>query len=316
MYTKYKTNLFCLNCGKMGHIQSRCLYPINSWGIICITHPIKFIDIFKKASNYITTSPCMLELDCYLKNNIKFLLIQRKNSLSFVEFIRGRYYFDNLQYICNLILRMSIHEQKILLDSNFEKLWCNLWNITSVRDCHESEFNTSKTKFNKLKEGLICQFNKTIPIFIRLETIIKMNQSIYSTPEWELPKGRKNIEELELTCSKREFKEETNISEDKYTLLLNDNQFIEKYVGSDGVTYRNNYFLAELNNYTIDIKLENTRLQLNEIGNIKWVTYNEAIKLIRDYNIPKKNILHEVIYMLCNIILKTNSTNKFIDTIA
>ena len=54
----------------------------------------------------------------------------------------------------------------------------------------------------------------------------------------------------------------------------------------------------------------------NEIGDIKWVTYNEAIELIRDYNIPKKNILHEVIYMLCNIILKTNSTNKFIDTIA
>ena len=312
MYGKYKTNLYCLNCGKMGHIQSRCLYPINSWGLICIAGQYKFNDIFKMSSNYIGMSPDIDTLSSYLKENLKILLVQRKNSLCYVEFIRGRYYYDNLQYICNMISNMSTDEQNMLLTKDFETLWCEMWNISDISGCHLSEYNTSKTKFTKLKTGIICHFNKKLPVFIRLETIISMNKSKYLTPEWGLPKGRKNQNETELKCAIREFEEETNIERSKYTLLIDDNQFVEKYVGSDGVTYRNNYFLAELKDENTDIKLENTELQMNEIGDIRWVTYNDAMELIRDYNVAKKHILQNIIYMLTNVILKTNSYSKFI----
>ena len=95
-------------------------------------------------------------------------------------------------------------------------------------------------------------------------------------------------------------------------MLLDNNEFIEKYVGSDGVTYKNNYFLAELNNEPSDIKVENTEFQKNEIGDIKWATYIEVVELFREYSIAKKNVLHNILYILCNVILKTNNTSQFI----
>ena len=312
MYGKYKTNLLCLNCGKSGHIQSRCLYPINSWGLICISHNNKFKNIFNMTSNYISLDHTIKPLLEYVKYNIKFLIIRRKHSLCYVEFLRGRYYYDNLHYICNMISKMSIPEQSALLNKEFSDLWCDMWDIKSVTSCHLSEYNMSNIKFNNLRAGVMCQFNKTIPVFIRLETIILMNKSIYNTPEWELPKGRKNINEKELVCAEREFKEETNIKQHEYTMLLDNNEFIEKYVGSDGVTYKNNYFLAELNNEPSDIKVENTEFQKNEIGDIKWATYVEIVELFREYSIAKKNVLHNILYVLCNVILKTNNTSQFI----
>jgi len=305
---KYKTNIFCLNCGKEGHLQSRCLYPINSWGIICIAYKTRLIDLFK--NSYCQTNVTIdnittdnNELLTSLQHNLKFLLIRRKNSLCFVEFIRGRYYFDNLQYIYNMISKMSVGEQESLCQYEFDILWCNMWNIKNVNKNHLTEYNISKTKFNKLKDGVECSFNKTISIFITIEIIISRNKSIYNEPEWELPKGRKNSKETELDCSMREFFEETNIQTDKYTLLVDKTQFIEKYVGSDGVTYKNNYFLSELNNHDTPIQLDNTTCQLSEVSGIKLVSYNDAIDLIRDYSIDKKMVLYNVLNTVYNVII-------------
>ena len=55
----------CRNCGINGHLYKDCVHPIMSFGIICYK-----VDDMK---------------------NIKFLMIQRKDSLSFMEFIRGKY---------------------------------------------------------------------------------------------------------------------------------------------------------------------------------------------------------------------------------
>jgi len=300
---KYKTNIFCLNCGKEGHLQSRCLYPINSWGIVCIAYKDRLVDLFK--NSYCQSNITIADNTLYddLRCNLKFLLIRRKNSLCFVEFIRGRYYFDNIQYIYNMISKMSIEEQDSLYRDDFNILWCNMWNISSINKNHITEYNISKTKFNKLKNGIECHFNKTVPIFITLDVIISRNKSIYNEPEWELPKGRKNNKETELDCSVREFFEETNIQDDKYSMLIDKTQFVEKYVGSDGVTYKNNYFLSELNSYDTPIQLDNTKCQLSEISGIKLVSYNEAIGLIRDYSIDKKLILYNILNIVYNVLI-------------
>jgi len=57
----------CRNCGLNGHIYKNCPHPIISFGIICY------------------------KID---GNEIKYLMIQRKDSLSFMEFVRGKY--DNI----------------------------------------------------------------------------------------------------------------------------------------------------------------------------------------------------------------------------
>ena len=43
--------LYCLNCGKKGHIYKKCIYPIISLGIICIKLNIENIN-FNDIINY------------------------------------------------------------------------------------------------------------------------------------------------------------------------------------------------------------------------------------------------------------------------
>ena len=83
-----KNNLYCGNCGKFGHIYRRCTAPITSLGIIC----------YKKES--------------YLGNElIKYLMIQRRDTLGFVEFMRGKYNLDNVNYIYKLFEIMTKNER-------------------------------------------------------------------------------------------------------------------------------------------------------------------------------------------------------------
>ena len=55
---------YCGNCGQLGHIYRRCLLPIISLGVI----------LFKKE-----------------QNTIKYLMVQRRDTLGYVEFMRGKY---------------------------------------------------------------------------------------------------------------------------------------------------------------------------------------------------------------------------------
>lgn len=296
MYSR-KSNIYCLNCGKVGHLQSRCLFPINSWGIICVSYikPVCLLVNDITIRNPVDDNRLLLNK---FKNDLKFILIKRKNSLCFVEFMRGRYYFDNLQYIHTMVSKMSIDEQVSLLKNSFNDLWCRMWNIETINKSHTVEYSASYIKFNKIVDGVTCYFNKKIPVFTTLAQIISNNKSIYGEPEWEIPKGRKNSKEDELDCSNREFFEETNISADRYSMVFAENHLTEKYIGSDGVAYKNNYFLAELNNINDDIKLDNTKSQLKEVSGIKLVSYNEAMRLIRDYSIVKKDILTDVLNII------------------
>ena len=72
-------NHFCNNCGKTGHSYNQCSKPITSLGVITFNKNI---------------------------NSLKFLLICRKDSLGYVEFIRGKYPLYNKDYIQNIINEM------------------------------------------------------------------------------------------------------------------------------------------------------------------------------------------------------------------
>ena len=55
----------CNNCGNYGHLFYNCKKPITSIGIICFRYN--------------------------LENKIEFLLVQRKDTLGYVDFLRGKY---------------------------------------------------------------------------------------------------------------------------------------------------------------------------------------------------------------------------------
>ena len=79
----------CRNCGLTGHIYKNCPHPIMSFGVICY----KIED-----------------------NETKFLMIQRKDSLSFMEFIRGKYELINLDYVKNFKIYILIINSNLLLN--------------------------------------------------------------------------------------------------------------------------------------------------------------------------------------------------------
>ena len=95
-----KNNNFCNNCGRIGHLFHQCKNPITSIGIIT----------FRKN-----------------KNNLEYLLIKRKDSLSYVDFMRGKYPVYNKDYIVNLLSEMTNSECMKIKTRNFDELWNELW---------------------------------------------------------------------------------------------------------------------------------------------------------------------------------------------
>ena len=86
----------CNNCGISGHAFHNCKHPITSIGII----------IFRMYDN-----------------NIQYLMIKRKHSLGFVEFMRGKYDLDNITYLENILNLISTEEKELLLKNDFDILW-------------------------------------------------------------------------------------------------------------------------------------------------------------------------------------------------
>ena len=63
------------------------------------------------------------------ENENKILMINRKDSLCYIDFIRGKYKLNNLEYINKLFSRMSKEEIENIKTQEFSKLWKSLWNI-------------------------------------------------------------------------------------------------------------------------------------------------------------------------------------------
>ena len=82
-----KSYNFCNNCGKTGHAFHQCKHPITSIGIIAFR---------------------------YKNNNIEYLMIRRKDTLGFVDFIRGKYPIMDPDYIVGILNEMNEYENTLL----------------------------------------------------------------------------------------------------------------------------------------------------------------------------------------------------------
>ena len=118
----YKLNKFCGNCGKSGHVYKNCNDPITSYGIITIkinnileTDLLSLNTMFSsKNINIANISGINYTKNInkfkYYSDKIKFLLIRRKHTLGYTEFVRGHYKTDNIDGIIYLFKQM-INEQ-------------------------------------------------------------------------------------------------------------------------------------------------------------------------------------------------------------
>lgn len=258
----------CTNCGLMGHVFRKCLSPVTSYGIIAIKYLAdNHINSLFSKSNTISNG----------NDSIQFLLIQRKDSLAFVEFIRGKYNQNDPDYVKQLLRGMTQKEQTLILHSTFDELWMSVWGQSSSVKSHKTDYEDSEKKFSQVREFLIESINREF--------------SKWSEPEWGFPKGRRNPYEMDITCAVREFQEETGLKRGDFTLLHNITPISETFLGSNGVHYCHKYYIAICDKSTeVEMKMDNPHMA-REIGNIKWCTLDEAITKIRPDNIEKREIL-------------------------
>ena len=315
---------YCTNCGKYGHFLKKCTEPVTSLGIICVMIDGLSLNIesFGKFLN-----EKYIEIDNYnfskidnidkldsLKKNIKFLMIQRKHSLAYIEFIRGKYDINETTNIkqndmkikniistkndlIRLFRNMSPDEIKEISKLNFDNLWNNLWKKTSKNKIFQKEYENSKTNFNKLIElGIIIELIDVKPT--------------YDTPEWGFPKGRRNLFEKNLECALREFNEETSIENDDIYLINKINCIKEEYVGSNLVNYRHIYYLALSNNENIEYsKIENSENNY-EVGDIGWYCWEDAVEMIRGNYTEKIKVLNQIYFLFLNLYIDYTKNHK------
>ena len=177
-------------------------------------------------------------------------MICRKDSLGYVDFIRGKYPLYNKRYIQNIINEMTIDEKSKLLRLSFKELWKDLWgDFNSVQ--YNQEEKTSLNKFKLIKEGIRFNINDD---YYNLKSLIEMSTTNWTTPEWGFPKGRRNYLENDLSCGVREFKEETGLYEKNIKIIKNVIPYDEIFMGSNYKSYKHKYYLAYINDNDVDMK--------------------------------------------------------------
>ena len=174
---KKKKEIYCQNCGKFNHVYKKCTEPITSFGIIAfkrftvnqdisnskqknleyeniMNRNFKIDDNHKIFNNLIKT-PSLYSNYNYINNNnekIKYLLVRRRDSLNYVEFIRGRYNLDDFDFIYTMFHDMTKKERVKIETESFESLWNFLW-MNKSNNNFKLEYETSYNKYLKLTEG-------------------------------------------------------------------------------------------------------------------------------------------------------------------
>lgn len=244
--------MYCNNCGGRGHLFRTCRDPVLSCGLLLVDKPSLPI---KDESTHV-------------------LMIRRKDSMSFAEFMRGKYDPDNIPYVSTLIQNMTVKEQSLMVCESFDTLWRQLWGD----DRSSPDYAQSQEKFESLN---------------RYE-LMRNNLSMYTEPEWGFPKGRRMRGETDLACAIREFTEETNIPREAYTILKNI-VLGETFTGLNGVQYRHVYFVALLKHpEMINLSQRFTPMQRREISGIGWKTFEEAHALVRPHHVERKTMLEQL----------------------
>jgi 8-oxo-dGTP pyrophosphatase MutT (NUDIX family) len=213
----------------------------------------------------------------------KFLMIRRKDTLGFMDFMRGKYSIYNKEYIINLLNEMTVSERNSLLEKDFQSLWVDLWCDTA--SSYKSEECVSNDKFNALSSGIMTSTDT-----YTLHELANESSTQWEEAEWGFPKGRRNYNEKDLDCALREFTEETGYDSKFLKNIENLQQYDEIFMGSNHKSYKHKYYLMRLDADNTERK----QFDKSEVSKVEWKTYTEALACIRPYNLEKIRVIQDV----------------------
>ena len=264
----------CNNCGKIGHISTLCKLPIVSYGIVCCR---------------------------YNNNNNKYeyLMIRRKDTFGYIDFIRGKYNLKDYEQIQSIIDQMSMDEKQDILTLSYNSLLNNMWGI-NIGYQQKNEEQGASRKFQQIKIGLNNNNNSNSnDKEMKLEDFINNSKTSWKETEWEFPKGRKNSNEKDYDCAIREFEEETGICSSNLNIITNILPFNELFIGTNYKSYKHKYFLAIIKDNNVNMG----NYQCTEVSNMEWKSYDKCLEDIRPYNVEKINLIQNINNVLENNVI-------------
>ncbi len=124
----------------------------------------------------------------------------------------------------------------------------------------------------------------------RIKEMNTNEMGLYKESEWGFPKGRAKTYEGSKEAAMREFVEETGIPlsaiqiDQRYPLC-------ERYVHENGYVYISRYYTAMCTKEIEPVVDPMNKSQYQEIGEVKWASIDECLRLFRPYYKEKINLL-------------------------
>lgn len=293
---------WCVNCGKSSHSSKTCLAPVISCGMILIQRQITkadtietkmFNSVDQRNHDMFNLQLAPVLLPAPQQSQVRYLLIRRKDSLSAVEFIRGKYDPCDIRFLFQMFTEMAQCERERLRKLPFHTLWTTLWSCSST--CGH-DYEMARVKFETIRAGYRTPDGRLVSI----EQLIRDTYCPYLEPEWGFPKGKRNRRENDLECAQRECCEEVGCSTDDFAVLHQLGCAAEEFRGSNGVLYRHNYFVGKyLSSKAIRLDKSNNH-QMSEVGDIGWFSLKDALNKFRPYDVEKKVMLAKLDNILSN----------------
>ena len=267
-------------------------------------------------------------------NRVEILMIKKRYSYHFFNFVFGRYKINDKKYIQYLFNNMSFAEKIDIIGMRFEHMWYRIWlsnplkhfDIYDIYEFNKSGNSTGTGKAvnseNSSKSGLSnaekyklffakkSKFEKNFMIDggKKIKNLVTNSKDVEIS--WEIPKGGKIENETNIDCAIREFKEETLISSNKYKILYNIPPIIQTTVDKN-ITYQHCYYIAEVNRNTIitpKINFNNFD-QISEIEQVKWLSISE-LDSVKTSEAEKNSIIKLTKKIIHLFKLHNKSNNK------
>ena len=114
-------------------------------------------------------------------------MICRKDTLGYVDFIRGKYPIADKRYLLNIFGEMTLKEKGSLLEKDFSQMWQSLWG-RDVGIQYRGEEKVSRLKFEKLRAGVTNEAGT-----YDVASLIAESGQDWAEPEWGFPKGASQL---------------------------------------------------------------------------------------------------------------------------
>lgn len=288
-----KNDNICSNCGGTGHGYRVCTEPVSSYGVL-VFRWVSRSKVWPQVNELCNDTINPTGITSLIP---QILMIQRKDSLGFMDIMRGKYKVNEPEYIKKQLKGMTRGEREKLISMDFEEIWHELWGSdTESTQRYAHDRINSRLKLAELRAGIQLPNGDKYS----LSDLLRQEPALYDTPEWGFPKGRRDPYESDIRCAFRELEEETSITEIELLKVINIMPFIEQFYGSNNIHYRHTYYIAQyIGERDISFDVLNKEMT-REIGNLTWKNLDEAILLLRPENIVKRGILLQFANLLHN----------------